>query len=31
MGYYMRFFDTDPRPLYLSELRNGLREIDPSF
>lgn len=27
----MRFFDTEPRPLYLSELRDGLREIDPSF
>jgi hypothetical protein len=31
MGYYMRFYDTDPRPLYISELRNALREIDPEF
>ena len=27
----MRFFDTDPRPLHISELRAGLREIDPAF
>lgn len=31
MGYYMRFFDTDPRPLYISEIRNALHEIDPAF
>jgi hypothetical protein len=27
----MRFYDTDPRPLHISELRAGLREIDPAF
>lgn len=31
MGYYMRFHDTEPRPLHISELRAGLREIDPAF
>jgi hypothetical protein len=27
----MRFYDTDPRPLRISDIRAGLREIDPSF
>lgn len=31
MGYSMRFYDTDLRPLRISELRAGLREIDPAF
>lgn len=31
MGYYMRFYDTDPRPLHFTELLAGLREIDPAF
>jgi hypothetical protein len=31
VGYYMRFYDTDPRPLHVSELKAGLREIDPAF
>ena len=31
MGYSMRFYDTDTRPLFVSEIRAGLREIDPQF
>ena len=31
MGYSMRFYDTDPRPLRISEIRAGLQEIDPAF
>lgn len=31
MGYYMRFYDTDPRPLYISEIRAALHEIDSQF
>jgi hypothetical protein len=31
MGYYMRFFVEDGRPLTLDEVANGLRSIDPGF
>jgi hypothetical protein len=27
----MRFFDTEPQPLYISEIRAALHEIDPAF
>ena len=31
MGYYMRFYDTDPRPLRLASLRAALRRVDPAY
>lgn len=31
MGYYMRFFVEDGRPVTLDEVANGLRGIDPGF
>lgn len=31
MGYYMRFYDTDARPLRLDDIRQALREIDTNF
>ncbi|MBX9626770.1 MAG: hypothetical protein K2X82_23415 [Gemmataceae bacterium] len=31
MGYYMRFYDTDPRPLRIGHIRAGLRWLDPQY
>lgn len=31
MGYYMRFYDPDPRPLRVAHVRAGLRRFDPGY
>ena len=31
MGYYMRFYDTDPRPLRVADIRAGLRRFGPEY
>lgn len=31
MGYYMRFYDPDPRPLRVAQIRAGLRRFDPAY
>lgn len=31
VGYYMRYFDPDPRPLRVTQVRAGLRRFDPTY